>query len=57
MSQNHYQTIAAELEAKIRHVEYSRIISPLGALLEGTFFHTFIKQGVFIVNAFKFRFS
>ena len=40
-----YELIWNDIESKISNVQYSRVIMPLSALLEGDFFNSYIKSG------------
>ncbi|KAA6406916.1 MAG: hypothetical protein FRX48_09214 [Lasallia pustulata] len=40
-----YELICNDIESKLSSVQYSRVIMPLSALLEGDFFNSYIKSG------------
>lgn len=40
-----YEVIRNEIENKIINIQYSRVIMPMSALLEGDFFNSYIKSG------------
>lgn len=41
-----YDLIWSEIESRINNIQYSRVIMPLSALLEGDFFNSHIKSGI-----------
>ena len=45
LPQELYDLLWSKLDPKIISVEYSRVIMPLSALLEGAFFNLYIKTG------------
>lgn len=47
-----YDLIWSEIESKIKNVQYSRVIMPLSALLEGDFFNSYIKSGTTYISLY-----
>jgi len=45
-----YQIIKIEFIAQRSNPKYSRVILPLGALLEGEFFNQYIKRGKHLIR-------
>lgn len=45
LPQELYDVVWEQIESKISTVQYSRVIMPLSALLEGQFFNLYIKSG------------
>ena len=55
-----YELIREKFNAKIDPLEYSQVILPLSALLEGDFFDSYIKAGnvcLFLIVLFLFLFN
>ena len=44
-----YELVWQKLDAKTDNIEYSRVILPLSALLEGEFFNQYIKRGTHLL--------
>lgn len=52
LSEELYDLIWKDVEARLANVRYSRVIMSLSDLLEAEFFNTYIKIGIFSVSFF-----